>query len=164
MPTSTGEPQSAPTMLKSTLSAEFHALNTDYVILVSTNLICLDHERHWRGLCAGTFRLASKSGRSYQASVNHPRERIHVEGEYLTLLAGVSNLVKRIRAAGREPDDFTVAVFSGQELVVRQLVGTYQVKSAILKPLYLQARGMLDRFRGAEVAWRPTALLKKELG
>ena len=165
MSSPTTQAQSTSTTLNSTstLSAEFRALNTDYLMLVSTTLICPDQERYWRGLCAGTYRLVSRSGRSHQATINHPRERIHPSGEYLTLLAGLSDLLKRIRAAGREPNAFTLAIFSGQELVVQQLAGTYQVKSAILKPLYTQARGMLDQFRGTEVAWKPGALLKKEL-
>ena len=115
----TTQAQSTSEALHSTLSAEFRALNTDYLMLVSTTLICPDQERPWRGLCAGTYRLVSRSGRSYQANINHPRERIHPSGEYLTLLAGLSDLLKRIRAAGREPNDFTLMIFSGQELVVR---------------------------------------------
>ncbi|MEA2573405.1 MAG: ribonuclease, partial [Chloroflexia bacterium] len=96
--------------------------------------------------------------------VNHPGERIPDEGEYLTLLTALAELIERIKAAGRDPSNFTLTVFSGRELMTKQLTGAYQVKSQLLKPLYEQVLNLLKQFKRAEIILKPNALLKNELG
>ena len=58
--------------------------------------------------------------------------------EYSGLVAGLEAAVK---LKGKELD-----VYSDSELLVRQMVGEYRVKSAGLKDLYDEARSLLRRF------------------
>jgi len=50
-----------------------------------------------------------------------------------------------------------LAVRLDSELIVRQLQGAYRVKAPHLKPLFQQARDLLGRFQGVEVAHVPRA-------
>ncbi|HVN77179.1 MAG TPA: ribonuclease HI family protein [Thermoanaerobaculaceae bacterium] len=59
--------------------------------------------------------------------------------EYAALLAAL----ERARSLGVE----TLAVKSDSELLVRQMKGTYKVKAAHLKPLWLRARVLAAGFR-----------------
>lgn len=137
-------------------------VNTDYALLLLTHLNA-DRPNAGSGLCMGIYRLVTNKGRSYQTKVKHTGEHILVEGEYLTLLSALDDLSKRIKAAERGLHNFTLTIFSGQELVTKQLTGAYQVKSQLLKPLYEQAQRSLAQFERVEIVWKPNALLKKEL-
>jgi ribonuclease HI len=137
--------------------------DSDYAVLLLTQLDGGDQARMGCAPCTGTYRLTTSKGRSHQTRVRHAGERIPDEGEYLTLLSALDDLTKRIKAAGREPGNFTLTVFSGRELMTKQLTGAYQVKSHLLRPLYEQARGLLKQFERVEIVLKPSALLKKEL-
>jgi hypothetical protein len=113
--------------------------------------------------CTGTYRLTTSKGHSHQAKTRHSGERLPDEGEYLTLLSALDDLTRRIKAAGRDPGSFTVTVYSGRELMTKQLTGAYQVKSQALKPLYDRATKAMSRFARVEVVLKPSALLKNEL-
>ena len=63
--------------------------------------------------------------------------------EYSALIWGLENA----RAAGVTH----IAVCADSELVVKQINGAYQVKSADLKPLFMQAKSMLAGFEEARV-------------
>jgi len=58
--------------------------------------------------------------------------------EYTALILGL----QRARELGVDE----VEVFADSELMIRQLSGRYQVKSPSLRPLYEQARGILNEF------------------
>jgi len=58
--------------------------------------------------------------------------------EYRALIAGLE--------AAREFDPRCVRVRADSELMIRQLEGRYRVKSALLKPLYEEARALLAEF------------------
>ncbi|MDQ3704559.1 MAG: hypothetical protein M3437_04925 [Chloroflexota bacterium] len=138
-------------------------VDTDYAILLLTHLEGNSQQGVGCGSCTGTYRLITNKGRSYQTKVKHVGERILGEGEYLTLSSALEDLTERIKTAGRDPGKFTVTIFSGQELVTKQLTGAYQVKSQLLRPLYEQARSALSRFGRVEIIWKPVAMLKNEL-
>lgn len=137
--------------------------DSDYVVLLLTQLDGGEQSRTGYAPCTGTYRLTTSKGHSHQARTRHTGERLPDEGEYLTLLLALDDLTRRIKAAGRDPGTFTVTVFSGRELMTKQLNGAYQVKSQALKPLYERARKALGRFRRVEVILKPSAMLKNEL-
>lgn len=155
-------PNDNPARVEST-SANHWQADTDYAILLLTHFDGGNQTTVRSGPATGLYRLNTSKGRSYQTKVRHSGERIPDEGEYLTLLSALADLTERIKAAGRDPRRFTLTVFSGREIVTKQLTGAYQVKSQLLKTLYEQARGLLNQFERVEVILRPAALLKKEL-
>jgi ribonuclease HI len=58
--------------------------------------------------------------------------------EYMGLILGLE--------AARERGATEVDVFADSQLLIRQLEGKYQVKSATLRPLFEEARGLLGGF------------------
>jgi ribonuclease HI len=103
---------------------------------------------------SGQYHLWARDGRHRQALVEHPAAQDTSEAEYLTLIAALTDLADRIAAAGRDSQQYTVAVYSQQELVVKQLAGAYRVKAAALQAPYAAARSVIGRFKGVHPAWK----------
>ena len=137
--------------------------DTDYAVLLLTQMEGGGQPGAGSGPCTGTYRLTTSKGHSHQTRVKHRGNHLPDEGEYLTLLSALDDLAGRIRTAGRDPGKFTLTIFSGRELMAKQLTGAYQVKSPLLKPLYERTRGLLGQFSRAEIVMKPSAVLKNEL-
>ena len=105
----------------------------------------------------GEYHIRAKDGRARTGQVTHSQVGTVDEAEYRTLIAALTDLGARITAAGRDPAAYTLAVYSRQELVVKQLTGAYRVKAAALQPLYSEARTLLARFRAAALIWKPAS-------
>lgn len=69
--------------------------------------------------------------------------------EYRALLAGLELALQHGCAQ--------LTIFLDSELIVRQISGQYKVKNAHLQPLYLQARGLLQRLRSWRIKHVPRA-------
>jgi ribonuclease HI len=154
-------PDGGPTRTDAAGSYEWHP-DTDYALLLLTQMDG-GGTNAGSGPCTGTYRLTTNKGHSHQTKVKHRGSRIPDEGEYLTLLSALDDLTKRIKAAGRDPGKFTLTIFSGRELMAKQLTGAYQVKSPLLKPLYERARSLLRQFSRVDIILRPSTMLKNEL-
>jgi ribonuclease HI len=122
------------------------ASQADYSVLVRIHRVGYD--------TTGIYRLETKGGRSFQAEVTHSGQRIHDEAEYLTLIRALDDLLERINRTGRQPDEYTLKVYSCRRLVVDQLTERVPA-SSLLKPSYLRARQMLRQFKNPQVIWKP---------
>jgi ribonuclease HI len=60
------------------------------------------------------------------------------EAEYRALIAGLESALLL--------GEYRIEIFLDSELVVRQILGTYRVKSPTLLPLFGQAQALLNRF------------------
>lgn len=69
--------------------------------------------------------------------------------EYRALLAGLELAIQH--------DCDRLTIFLDSELIVRQISGQYKVKNAHLQPLYLQAKGLLQRLKGWRIKHVPRA-------
>jgi ribonuclease HI len=67
--------------------------------------------------------------------------------EYMGLILGLESALK----LGAEE----IEVRADSELMVRQLLGTYRVKNAGLKPLFTRAQALLARFGKVDIAHVP---------
>ena len=105
----------------------------------------------------GEYHIRTKDGRTRTGQVTHPQAETVDEAEYHTLIAALTDLATRITAAGRDPSAYILAIYSRQELVVKQLTGAYRVKAAALQSLYAEACALLARFRAAAVIWKPAS-------
>jgi ribonuclease HI len=77
-------------------------------------------------------------------------EATNNEAEYRAVIAG---LEKALKLGATQ-----VEVRSDSELMVNQLNGRYKVKSAGLRPLYLEAAGLLSKFSQVKVGYIPREL------
>jgi ribonuclease HI len=124
----------------------------DYMVILQTRPA---GERQPGGI--GEYQIRAKDGRTRTGQVTHPQAGTVDEAEYRTLIAALADLTARITAAGRDPAAYTLAIYSRQELVVKQLTGTYRVKAPALQPLFAEARTLLARFRAAGLIWKPAS-------
>jgi ribonuclease HI len=113
------------------------------------------------GLVASHYLLRTRTGQSLKGTVTRPRVETGDEAGYRTLLTALRNLLGRIEARGKEPETFSLQISSSQEVVIKQLNGSYRVKAATLVPLFTETKGLLGRFKEVELAWRPNTELKK---
>jgi ribonuclease HI len=116
-----------------------------------------------QGPASGKYQLWTASGKGACTTVKHTGDRAADEAEYLTLIAALDDLLGRIAASQRDPAAFALTLYSRRELVVKQLDGTYRVRSAALQPLYQQARARLDRFAGVELIWKQGSAIERLL-
>lgn len=130
------------------------AVKTDYVLMISTKMDGAAQGAGGAGPFTGTYKLIARDGRVHQAHIKHNGSFLPDEGEYMTLIAALTDLIARIRSARRDPSPYSLTVFSGRELMTKQLTGAYSVKSPVLRPLYMQARDLLGNFDRAEVEWK----------
>jgi ribonuclease HI len=106
------------------------------------------------------YRLWTSDGRSRLTTVAQAGSLPPAEAEYTLLMAALTDLAARIREGGRDPARYTVAVYSGQELVVKQLAGSYRVKAPGLLALYGQASALMRQFKAVTPIWKPAADVK----
>ena len=125
----------------------------DYALAIQTHFQARD-QKAGTGTGIGHYRLWSKSGQSREAEVRHEGQRLLDEFEYLTLIAALTDMVKRMIGKGRNPGEFALRVYSGRELVVKQLRGEYKVKAATLQEPYREAAALLKRFKWVEIEWK----------
>jgi ribonuclease HI len=136
----------------------------DYAIVLHTRMDA-KQQSAGTGIGTGTYRIWAKDGHSRDAEVRHKGQMLHDEAEYFTLIAALSGMLERTTSSGSDPRDYALTVYSGRELVVKQLAGEYKVKAAALQAPYAEAQALLKRFKRVEVVWKRgpalTALLKE---
>ena len=125
----------------------------DYALILHTRMEA-KQQSAGTGVGTGTYRIWAKDGRSRQAEVQHSGQMLHDEAEYHTLIAALSGIAERITSRGRNTHDYTLTIYSGRELVVKQLKGEYKVKAAALQAPYTDARALLRSFRRVELIWK----------
>jgi ribonuclease HI len=124
----------------------------DYILILQTRL---SGQGYPGGM--GEYHIRARDGRTRTGQVTHLQAATADEAEYRTLIAALTDLAGRITAAGRDPAAYTLAIYSRQELVVKQLTGAYRVKAPALQPLYTEARTVLARFGVAGLIWKPAS-------
>jgi len=134
---------------------------TDYTLVLHTRMDGEGRPGIGRGPCTGDYQLWARDGRGRQGQVVHDGEHAHDEGEYLTLLAALTDLAGRITGAGRDPANYTVTIYSGRELVVEQLTGGYRVKAPALQLLHGQSCELIARFGRVDMMWKQTTAIKR---
>jgi ribonuclease HI len=99
------------------------------------------------GPSAFAFLLVGEDGKVLLRKSRYLGEGTNNEAEYQGLIAGLQ--------AALEMGADEVEVVMDSELVVRQIEGSYSVKSEKLRPLFEQASGLLGRFREARISHTP---------
>ncbi|HKP51264.1 MAG TPA: RNase H family protein [Chloroflexia bacterium] len=125
----------------------------DYVLVLHTRMDA-KQQSAGTGIGTGTYRIWAKDGRTRQAEVQHSGQMLHDEAEYQTLITALSGIIERITSKGRDPSNYALTIYSGRELMVKQLTGAYKVKAPALQAPYAEARNLLRKFKRAEVVWK----------
>ncbi|HXE71331.1 MAG TPA: RNase H family protein, partial [Candidatus Nitrosotenuis sp.] len=112
--------------------------------------------------CGGQYLLATRGGRRRRVRVEHPECPLE-QAEYLALAAGLRDLLGTLRAAGRAPADFTLAVRSCRQLLVEQLRGRFKVRAPGLRPRVDEALALLAAFGQVHLEWMPGRELRQAL-
>jgi ribonuclease HI len=86
------------------------------------------------------------------------------EAEYDTLIAGLQDLLQRIEAAGRQPQEFSLEVRGDSTLVIRQVQGRWQAKEPRMKERRDRCVRLLRRFGGVELKQQPREESVRVLG
>ena len=98
--------------------------------------------------------------------------RLHDDRRVTVHNAALTDLCARVTAREHDPGTYSLTasplqgwkprsfsrgymtLYSHRELVVKQLSGVSKVRAPALRPLYTEARGLLDRFKQADLVWR----------
>ena len=110
---------------------------------------------------ASRYLLQTRTGQSFHGTVTRPRGESGDEAGYRTLLAALRDLLGRIEARGKEARAFSLQISSSQQVVIKQLNGSYRVQAATLAPLFAETKRLLGGFKEVELAWRPSTELGK---
>jgi ribonuclease HI len=121
--------------------------DADYALVVYA---CPDNN----GRTLGRFALFTRGGRSRVQTIHDGRLFSPDEADYHVLIAALTDLCARVTAREHDPGTYALTLYSHRELVVKQLSGVYKVRAPALRPLYTEARGLLDRFKQADLVWR----------
>jgi ribonuclease HI len=76
------------------------------------------------------------------------------QAEYLTLIRALERLRKLLDDRAKS---VSVLIRGDSQLVINQVTGSWKVKNAALRPLYLRATALLTEFGTVEFAWHPRA-------
>ena len=77
------------------------------------------------------------------------------EAEYQSLIASLEDLTEVIKAAGKDPGNYSVQIQGDSRVVINQVTGEWQVKAPNLVPLYQQVQELLSGFGSVTVTWQP---------
>jgi ribonuclease HI len=77
------------------------------------------------------------------------------EAEYDTLVAGLQDLLQRIEAAGRQPQEFSLEVRGDSTLVIRQVQGKWRAKEPRMKERRDRCLRLIRRFGRVELKTQP---------
>ena len=127
---------------------------TDYTLAVHTRIVGESTPGHLPGSYQGQFQLWSKDGRSDRGQVKHSGLHTFDEAAYLTITWAAGELMRRIEAEGNDPSTNTLTIYTGRELIAKQIAGVFRVKAENLKSYYEQARRALGRFKSVDVVWK----------
>ena len=112
----------------------------------------------------GSYRLATRDGRKQTLRLDFGRGVTNNEAEYRSLIAGLKDLVGRIRRADKSPSAYSLLVYTDAQLLVGQLSQGWQVKAANLRPLVDEARVLIGAFGRCDLVKVPRDEIVRVLG
>ncbi|MEO8287835.1 MAG: RNase H family protein [Chloroflexota bacterium] len=131
----------------------------DYMLVLHTHVKKGNHPL--RGPHIGDYKLWAKDGRSRTHTINHTGGHPSDEAEYLTLIEALTDIVDRITKSGRNASNYSLLIYSRQELMIKQLRGEYKVKALALQYVYTQASALLGKFKAFRLVYRDAASIRE---
>ena len=112
----------------------------------------------------GSYCLECRSGQKQMVRRDFGRGVTNNEAEYRTLIAGLKDLVDRIRRAGKSPSAYSLLVHTDSQLMVGQLTQHWQVKAANLRPLVDEAAALMRTLGRCDLVKVPRDEIVRVLG
>ena len=112
----------------------------------------------------GSFCLEARTGQKQTVRLDFGRGVTNNEAEYRALIAGLKDLVGRIRRADKSPSAYSLLVYTDAQLLVGQLTQGWNVKAANLRPLVDEARGLIGAFGRCDLVKVPRDEIVRVLG
>lgn len=113
----------------------------------------------------GSYHLKTRKGRErLNSRIQFGNNVTNNQAEYRALIAGLEDLVQTIEKAGKQPSNYTVAVYGDSSLVIKQLRGEWKVKDAKMEPLFKSASEKIRRFKRVELNWHDRSNSVRLLG
>ena len=112
----------------------------------------------------GSFKITGPVGDVAFERLNFDHISLHVtnnQAEYRSLIGALELLLERLGPAASRS---TVIVNGDSLLVINQLLGSWKVKNADLRPLYERAKSLLSKFGRTQLAWHGRANSVRLLG
>ena len=132
---------------------------TDYQILFDGG------SRGNPGPAYGSYALTRVAdGKREIVRLSFDRPMTNNEAEYETIIAALSDLIRRIERAHRSPGQFTVTIEGDSQLVIRQVSGTWKARDERMRAYRDQVRALLSRFREYRLRQRPRREIVRVLG
>lgn len=133
--------------------------NADYMLVLNTQLVKGGHPI--KGPRQGEYKLWAKDGRSRRQTMSEAYEQSPDEAEYTVLIGALEQIIERMSKAGRSSTDYTMIVYSRQELMIKQLKGEYRVKAPNLLNVFARASTLIKRFKNVEFLYRDGRTIKQ---
>jgi ribonuclease HI len=86
------------------------------------------------------------------------------EAEYDTLIAGLEDLIRRIEAAGEQPQAYSLEVWGDSTLVLNQVQGKWQAKDPRMRERRGRCLRLLRRFNSVDLKIQPREESVRVLG
>lgn len=111
-------------------------------------LVTVDGSCHYRNMAVGIVIRDAESQKIIDSSREEILDRSGTsnQAEYLAIIRGC------LKAAAYKGAPHQITIFTDSQLVIRQLMGMYAVRSSRLKKLYQRAREVLKQ-NAAKVKW-----------
>jgi len=113
----------------------------------------------------GSYALIRASdGKKQVVRLDFDRDVTNNEAEYDTLIAGLSDLIRRLTEAGRSLSEFSVEVRGDSSLIVNQVSGVWKARDERMRARRNRVRELLGRFGAYRLVLQPRQESVKILG
>ena len=101
----------------------------------------------------GSYRIRTRQGHEVIERLDFGPSVTNNIAEYRALIGALEDVASRIEKAGRQVEEFNIAVKSDSQLVVNQVNGNWKIKRLHLRPLADKAKALLSKFQHTRLTW-----------
>jgi len=112
----------------------------------------------------GSYELRTSDDRARLERRTYGDHVTNNEAEYQTLIEGLSDIVRTLQTAGKDPSRYRVRVQGDSQLVIRQLTGEWQIKHPEMRTLHAQVLTLAKQLGTVEYRWHRREHSVKTLG
>ena len=112
----------------------------------------------------GSYKLESRQNQTAHRALTFGKGVINNQAEYMALIAGLKDLVERIKRAGKDPKHYAVVVQTDSQLVWGHLTQGWACKAGNLTPLRYEANVYRAMFGKVEIEKVPRDEIVRVLG
>lgn len=112
----------------------------------------------------GSYELRTCDDRTRLERLDYGDNITNNEAEYRTLIEGLEDVLRTLRAANKDPRNYRIRVQGDSQLVVRQLTGQYAIKHPGMRELHTKALALAAQLGQVAYHWHRREHSVKTLG